>query len=121
MFADHGRVAAVLRYIQPMAVGIVAYATCIFANKFLKTRVSTMLAIGSLIATLILQNPFMFPILFLLGGIISSALETPPQETELRTKLFSNTNPNKVAYFIGILLTFAALGALVNRTLSKFA
>jgi chromate transporter len=116
MFADHGKVASVLRFIQPMAVGIVAYATYTFATKFLKTKVSTMLAIGSLIATLILQNPYAFPILILLGGIVSSALETPPQETELRVKLFANVNPNKVAYFIGILLTFAALGAIVNRT-----
>ncbi|MCC8426997.1 chromate efflux transporter [Mucilaginibacter sp. UR6-11] len=116
MFADRGKVADVLRFIQPMAVGIVAYATYTFANKFLKTKVSTMLAIGSLIATLILQNPYAFPILILLGGIMSSALETPPQETELRVKLFANVNPNKVAYFIGILLTFAALGALINRT-----
>ena len=75
-----------------------------------------MLAIGSLIVTLILQNPYAFPLLILMGGIISSALEAPPQESELRVKLFSNVNPNKVAYFIGILLAFAALGALINRT-----
>ncbi len=116
MFANRGRVAEVLRFIQPMAVGIVAYATYTFAHKFLKTRVSTMLAIGSLIVTLILQNPYAFPILILLGGIISSALEAHPQESELRVKLFSNVNPNKVAYFIGILLAFAALGAIINRT-----
>lgn len=116
MFANHGKVASILRFIQPMAVGIVAYATYIFARRFLITRVSTMLAIGSLIATLILQNPYAFPILILIGGIISSALETHPQESELRVKLFANVNPNKVAYFIGILLAFAALGAVINRT-----
>lgn len=116
IFADKARFAQVLRFIQPIAVGIVAYATYTFANKFLKSRVSTMLAIGSLIATLILQNAYAFPLLILLGGIISSALETPPQESELRVKLFSNVNPNKVAYFIGILLLFAALGTLVNQT-----
>jgi len=75
-----------------------------------------MLAIGSLIATLILKNAYAFPLLILMGGIISSALETQPQENELRVKLFSNVNPNKVTYFIGILLAFAALGALVNQT-----
>ncbi|MDB4924246.1 chromate efflux transporter [Mucilaginibacter sp.] len=116
MFANRGKVADILRFIQPMAVGIVAYATYTFANKFLKTRVSTMLAISSLIVTLILQNPYAFPILILLGGIFSSALETQPQESELRVKLFANVNPKKVTYFIGILLTFAALGALINRT-----
>jgi chromate transporter len=116
LFATNGRLAEVLRFIQPIAVGIVGYATYTFAERFLKTKISMWLAIGSLIATLILQNPYAFPILILLGGIVSSALETHPQENELRVKLFSNTNPNKVAYFIGILLAFAALGAIINRT-----
>jgi len=116
MLANRGQIHEVLRFIQPMAVGIVAYATYTFAHRFLKTKVSRMLAVGSVIVTLILQNPYAFPLLILLGGIISSALETHPHEDALRVKLFSNVNPNKVAYFIGILLFFAALGAIVNRT-----
>jgi chromate transporter len=51
-----------------------------------------------------------------MGGIISSAVETQPQENEIRTKLFANVNRRKVTYFIGILLLFAAMGALINRT-----
>jgi chromate transporter len=116
MFADKDKFNAILRFVQPMAIGIVGYATYTFATKFLRTKVTMMLAVGSLIATLILQNPYAFPILILLGGIISSALETQQQENELRVKLFSNVNPNKVAYFIGILLFFAALGSVINRT-----
>jgi chromate transporter len=116
IFADRSKFVEVLQFVQPIAVGIVAYATYTFAYKFLKTRVSTMLAIGSLIATLILQNAYAFPLLILMGGIISSALETQPQENQLRVKLFSNVNPRKVTYFIGILLFFAALGAVVNQT-----
>jgi chromate transporter len=116
LFASHQRFVHILRFIQPMAIGIVAYATYTFAFKFIKTRVSSMLAIGSLITTLILQNPYAFPILIMMGGIISSAMETQPQENEIRVNLFANVNPKKVGYFIGILLLFAALGALINRT-----
>ncbi|MDB5122612.1 MAG: chromate transporter [Mucilaginibacter sp.] len=116
MFADRAKFTEILRFVQPIAVGIVAYATYTFANKFLRTRVSTMLAIGSLIATLILRNAYAFPLLILMGGIISSALETQPQENELRVKLFANVNQKKVTYFIGILLLFAAMGAVVNQT-----
>jgi chromate transporter len=116
MFLTHSSFTEILRFVQPIAVGIVAYAAYTFAVKFLKSKVTTMLAIGSLIATLILQNAYAFPILVLLGGIISSALETQPQENELRVSLFANVNPNKMAYFIGILLAFAALGALINQT-----
>lgn len=116
IIADRSKFAEILRFVQPIAVGIVAYATYTFADKFLKSRVSTMLAIGSLVATLILQNAYAFPLLIMMGGIISSALETQPQESELRVRLFSNVNPRKVTYFIGILLLFAALGAVVNQT-----
>jgi chromate transporter len=116
MFADQKKFAEVLRFVQPIAVGIVAYAMFTFATKFLKSKVSVMLAIGSLVATLILRNAYAFPILIMLGGIVSSALEAPAHESELRVKLFANVNPNKVSYFIGILLLFAALGALVNQT-----
>ncbi|WP_461451883.1 chromate efflux transporter [Mucilaginibacter sp.] len=116
MFAGHAKFANILHYVQPIAVGIVAYATYTFANKFLKSKVSTMLAIGSLIVTLLLQNPYAFPLLILMGGIISSAKETHPHENELRVRLFANVNPNKVAYFIGILLLFAVLGAIINQT-----
>jgi len=116
MFSNHEKVASILRFMQPMAIGIVAYGTFSFAQRFLTTRTGQMLAVGSMVATLILQSPYAFPILILIGGIISSALETQPQENELRVKLFANVNPNKVAYFIGILLAFAALGALINRS-----
>src|ERR1700759_2098717 len=116
MFLTHAKFNEILRFVQPIAVGIVGYATYTFATKVLKTKGTAMLAIGSLLATLILQNAYAFPTLVLLGGIISSALETQPQESELRVSLFANVNPNKVAYFIGILLTFAALGAIINRT-----
>jgi chromate transporter len=115
-FAGRNHIADVLRYIQPMAIGIVAYATYTFAKRCLKTESSVMLAVGSLMVTLILQNAYAFPILILLGGIISSAWETQPHEDELRTKLFANVNRRKVTYFIGILLLFAAMGALINRT-----
>jgi len=116
MFAGQNKFTHILKFVQPIAVGIVAYATYSFANRFIKTKVSAMLAIGSLIVTLILQNPYAFPLLILMGGIISSAMETQPHENELRVKLFSNVNPNKVAYFAGILLLFAILGAIINQT-----
>ena len=116
LFVSRERFVDVLRFIQPIAIGVVAYATYTFAYKFLKTRLSAALAIGSLVVTLILQNPYAFPILIMIGGILSSAMETQQQESEIRVNLFSNVNQKKVGYFIGILLLFAAMGALVNRT-----
>lgn len=107
---------SILNFIQPIAVGIVVSSAFTLAKSILKTRISIWLAVSSLIATLILRNAYVFPILILLGGMISSALEAPLEESELRFRLFSRVNPRKISYFIGILLLFAALGAVINRT-----
>ena len=107
---------AILEFIQPIAVGIVAYAAFSFGRTILKSTTSIWLAAGSLFATLLIRNAYAFPILILIGGIVSSTVETAIEENNLRFKLFSNINPRKIAYFLGVVLLFAALGALINRT-----
>jgi chromate transporter len=106
----------ILNFIQPVAVGIVGYSAFKFGRAILKRKTAFWLAGGSLIAILILRNAYAFPIIILIGGIISSAIDTPLEETTLRSQLFSKINPRKIAYFIGVLLLFAGLGALINRT-----
>ncbi|MXV50534.1 chromate efflux transporter [Pedobacter sp. HMF7647] len=106
----------VLTYVQPIAVGIVAYAAYSFARAVLKTPTSVVMAVAAILVTLILRNAYVFPILILLGGIISSAIDTPSGENEMKAQLFSNVNRKKLFYFIGILLVFATLGALINQT-----
>lgn len=106
----------IMHYIQPITIGIVAYGAFTLAKRILVTRTAVWLAIAALLVTLILQNAYVFPILIFIGGIISSALETPEEENVLRFKLFSNVNRNKVLYYIGVLLVFATLGAIINRT-----
>ena len=61
-------------------------------------------------------DAYVFPLAILVGGMISSALETPKEETEIRTKLFANINPKKLSYYLGVLLVMAMLGAIINRT-----
>ena len=107
---------AILEFIQPIAVGIVAYAAFSFGRTILKSTTSIWLAAGSLFATLLIRNAYAFPILILIGGIVSPTVETAIEENNLRFKLFSNINPRKIAYFLGVLLLFAGLGALINRT-----
>ncbi|WP_293787222.1 chromate efflux transporter [uncultured Pedobacter sp.] len=106
----------ILEYIQPIALGIVAYGAWKLGRKVLSSQVSIFLAIASVIATLVLRNAYVFPLSILIGGMISSAIETPREETELRVKLFSNINPRKLIYFLGALLLFALVGAIINRT-----
>jgi chromate transporter len=108
--------ADILKFIQPIALGIVAYGAFNLAKKVLSTQVSFFLAASAIIATLVLRNAYVFPLSILIGGMISSAIDTPKEETELRIKLFSNINRKKLIYFIGVLLLLALLGAIINTT-----
>jgi chromate transporter len=116
MFVEKGMFTHAFRFIQPITVGIVACAAYTFARKFLKSELSILLSLSAMAATLILRSAYAFPILIMLGGIISSAFEAKPEEDALRVKLFANINQRKVTYFIGILLFFAVLGAIINQT-----
>lgn len=106
----------ILEYIHPIALGIVAYGAFKLATKVLTSKISIFLALSAVVATLVLRNAYVFPLAILIGGIISSSIETPKEEAELRVRLFSKINPKKLAYFIGLLLLMASLGAIINRT-----
>lgn len=106
----------ILEYIQPIALGIVAYGAYTLSKRVLVTQVSVFLAISAVIATLVLRNAYVFPIAILIGGMVSSALETPKEESEIRVNLFSNINRKKLIYFFGVMLFLALLGAIINRT-----
>ena len=116
VFDEKEKFSQVLKYVQPIAVGIVAYAAFSLAKTVLKTKPSVFLAAAAVVVTLILKNAYVFPLLILLGGIISSALETSTEEDAIRVKLFSSINRTKILYFLGVLLLFASLGAIINRT-----
>lgn len=108
--------AEALEYIHPIALGIVAYGAFQLGQKVLTTQVSVFLAVGALVGTLVLREAYVFPLAILVGGMVSSAIGTPTEETELRVRLFANINPKKLGYFIGVLLFMAMLGAIINRT-----
>ena len=106
----------ILKYIQPIALGIVAFGAYNLSRKVLVSQVSVFLAVAAVIATLVLRNAYVFPLAILIGGMISSALESPREESDIKVRLFSNVNPKKLIYFIGLLLLLALLGAIINRT-----
>lgn len=106
----------ILEYIQPIALGIVAFGAFNLAKRVLISQLTVFLAVAAVIVTLVLRNAYVFPIAILIGGMISSAIGTPKEESELRVKLFSNINPKKLIYFLGVLLLLSLLGAIINRT-----
>lgn len=106
----------ILEYIQPIALGIVAFGAYNLSKRVLNSQLSVFLAISAVICTLVLRNAYVFPLAILIGGTVSSALESPKEESDIRVKLFSNINRKKLIYFFGVLLFLALLGAIINRT-----
>ena len=106
----------ILEYIQPIALGIVAFGAYNLAKRVLVSQLTIFLAVAAVVGTMVLRNAYVFPIAILIGGMISSAIGTPKEESELRVRLFSNINPKKLIYFVGVLLILASLGAIINRT-----
>ena len=75
-FSNYKQFTNALLFIQPIALGIVAYAAYSFGKNILKSEISIMLMVCSIAASLILRSAYAFPILILLCGIISSATES---------------------------------------------
>ncbi len=116
LLGQQAQFASITKYIQPIALGIVAYGGYRLAAKVLTSQVLIFLCIATVVGSLVLQNAYIFPIAILLGGVISSAVETPIEESRIRSNLFANINRNKLIYFIGVLIFLAALGAIINTT-----
>lgn len=61
-----------IRYIQPMAVGFIAFAAYKITSKVIESKSGILVLIVSTILSLYVNSPFLFPILILLGGLITA-------------------------------------------------
>ncbi len=60
------------KFIQPMAVGFVAYAALKISSKVVKTQEAVSIAIVSAILSFMLKSPFLFPFLLIGAGAITA-------------------------------------------------
>lgn len=107
------RTANVVFILKPIAIGFVAYSAFVLTKKVLNNSFSYLLAILSALITIYFQNAYAFPAVILLG-ILGSILFG-------KGKPVFNANPipfnwKKLIPFFGILIFFALLGAIINRT-----
>ncbi|MCP4460234.1 MAG: chromate efflux transporter [Cytophagales bacterium] len=61
-----------LRFIQPMAVGIVAYSAYRIGRKVVKTNLAIFLMILAVFASFFTPSPVMFPVFLLIGGLVTA-------------------------------------------------
>jgi chromate transporter len=104
---------AFTRFIQPMAVGFVAYAAYTISLKMVTTlrAVAIMVAAGT--ASYLIKTPFVFPITLLVAGAITAFnYKAHPREPK---KKFDITWAN-FSLWIGVLILAALLGSFTKNT-----
>ncbi len=106
----------ILHYIEYMAIGFVAYSGYSLIRKNVNNRFTMVLALSSGLISYFINSAFVFPILILIGGFLSSVFTAGVEERKLGGKLITEINPFKFFYLIGIFMLFALIGAVVNRT-----
>ncbi len=96
------------KYIQPMAVGFVAYAAIKITGKVVNGKTGYVLMVLSAIISYFASSPYLFPVLLLGGGAIT-AFKFKRQEREEKIKLAVNWSN----FFLwgGVFLLAAGLGA----------
>jgi chromate transporter len=99
------------RFIQPMAVGIVAYGAYRISMRTVKSKTGVALLILAAVFSYLYQTPFVFPSILLCGGLV----------TALKYKSLPRNHHEKIviswsnfALWAGVLILAASLGALTG-------
>lgn len=99
------------RYIQPMAVGIVAYSAYLIIRKVVDSRLAVALMILSAICSFIFRTPYVFPILILLGGSVTAFNYKRHQKEEKQGIKIEWSN---FLLWGGVLIVAAGIGAVTK-------
>lgn len=99
------------RFIQPMAVGIVAYAAYSISLKTVNTKTGFGLMVIAGVASYFIKTPFVFPITLLIAGFITS-FKYKSQPKEEKGKL--NMRWDNLFLWLGVLVFAAVLGGVTK-------
>ncbi len=104
---------AFTRFIQPMAVGFVAYAAYTISLKMVTTWRAVAIMVAAGVASYLIKTPFVFPITLLAAGAITAFnYKAHPREPK---KKFDVTWAN-FSLWISVLILAAILGSLTKNT-----
>ena len=101
----------VLRYIQPVAVGIVAYSAYQISTKVVSTRLGYLLMILGAFSAYYIRSPFLFPAIIVIGGVVS-AFKFKKQPVEEKSKL--KINWSNFILWAGVFVVAALLGGITD-------
>lgn len=100
-----------LKFVQPMAVGIVAFSSYQIVRKVVKTNIGYLLMIISAVASYLLKSPYAFPTLIILGGLATTwKYKQQPIEEKQKIKIeWSN-----LILWVSVLIFAAGLGGITQ-------
>ena len=99
------------KFIQPMAIGFVAYAAYKISTKVVNTKTGVLLMAASAIVSYLASSPFVFPAILLLGGAIT-AFKFKRHDIEEKEKL--NIDWRNFFLWGGVFIFAAGLGAITQ-------
>ncbi len=99
------------RFIQPMAVGIVAYGAYRISLRTVKSRTGLVLMILAAVFSYLYQTPFVFPAILLCGGLATAMKYKSLPKNHHEKIVISWSN---FALWGGVLILAASLGALTG-------
>ena len=101
-----------LKYIQPMAVGFIIFAAYKFKTIFITKTHHWVLMILAAFAGIWFTTPFIFPLLLIIGGVVSNLLNKSDMTD---VKRISNIPWSNFLLFLGIFLAAALAGAITKN------
>jgi chromate transporter len=101
-----------LKYLEPMAVAFIIYAAIRIRELFVRRTHHWVLMIVAALVAVLSSTPLIFPLLLLLGGVVSNILK---RSTYSDVKRIDAIDWKNFFLFIGIFLAAAFLGAVTKN------
>jgi chromate transporter len=101
-----------LKYIQPMAVGFIIFAAYKIKSIFVTRIHHWVLMILAAAVAIIFNTPYIFPVLLIIGGFVSTQINKANYRD---VKPIKNINWSNFFLFVGVFLLAAVLGALTKN------
>ncbi|MFT4833299.1 MAG: chromate transporter [Marinoscillum sp.] len=102
---------AFLKYLQPIAIGIVAYSAYKITSSVVSTRTGLVLMLISLVAAYLFRTPWAFPIMLLMGGSVTAfKYRQQPKQEKGPIKI----NWSNFILWISVLVFAAVLGGVTQ-------
>lgn len=101
----------ITRYIQPMAIGFVAYAAWTMIQKSVNTKSGLGIMVAAATASFFFRTPWVFPLTLVIAGALTSFKykKQPAQENQV-----SGISWNNFILWAGVLVFAAVLGAVTG-------